>query len=188
MMKVVVVKKECTVSAVGTAENIPEVGKVNVVCAAADFVLALIAAGRGTLYSSFNKNSFSHLLIELMDGVSTYINRYDNTDPCFEYEGDCHHNMMRSFRNYKRTISTGSEGAVLTVKFEGTGFALFGETEGDAVIMVETEGEIPQKYQIRKTGSREISCCLFGLENRAHTAKITVLKGTYSVGGMEVIL
>ena len=94
---------------------------------------------------------------------------------------------MSSFRNYKRTISTGREGAALYVSFYGTGFGLFGETEGEGIISAEIDGGEAREYHFCKTGSREISCYFSGLENRSHTAKITVIKGTYSVDGMEVI-
>lgn len=147
----------------------------------------LIGAGRGALYSSYNKNSFDHLLLEPAEGSGTYITRYDNTDPCFEYEGEWEHNTMSSFRNYKRTISKGNKGAVLTVSFEGTGFALTGETEGGAVLSVETDGGKPKKSKICKTGSREISYRCGGLAKKAHTVRITVAAGTFCVDGMEVI-
>ena len=147
----------------------------------------LIGAGRGALYCSYNRNSFSNLLLEPVKGAEACIARYDDTDPCFNYEGDWEHNTMSSFRNYKRTISTGREGAVLYVSFYGTGFGLFGETEGEGTISAEIDGGEAREYSFCKTGSREISCYFSGLENRSHTAKITVIKGTYSVDGMEVI-
>lgn len=147
----------------------------------------LLGAGRGALYSSYNRNSFDHLLLEPAEGSETYVTRYDNTDPCFEYEGEWEHNTMSSFKNYKRTVSKGKEGAVLTVSFEGTGFALTGETDGEAVLSVETDGKEAQLYKVCKTGSREISYRCGGLEKKAHTVRIAVAAGTYSVDGMEVI-
>lgn len=148
----------------------------------------LIGAGRGALYCSYNRNSFSNLLLEPIEGAETYVARYDDTDPCFSYEGDWEHNTMCSFRNYKRTISTGREGAVLHIAFSGKGFGLFGETKDEGIVSVEIDGGEAENYHFCKTGSREISCYFNSLENKAHTAKITVVKGTYSVDGMEVIL
>lgn len=95
---------------------------------------------------------------------------------------------MCSFRNYRRTISTGREGAVLHIAFSGKGFGLFGETKDEGIVSVEIDGGKAENYHFCKTGSREISCYFNSLENKAHTAKITVVKGTYSVDGMEVIL
>lgn len=147
----------------------------------------LIGAGRAALYSSYNRNSFADLLIEPVEGAETYITRFDNTAACFEYMGEWEHNTMSGFRNYKRTISQGKTGAVLTVNFEGTGFALMGETDGETVLSVEIDGGGAQEYQVYKTTSREISyrCC--GLKKAVHTAKITVAAGIYCVDGMEVM-
>lgn len=100
---------------------------------------ALIGAGRAALYSSYNKNRFGDLTIEPV-GDNTYITRYDNTDACFEYEGEWEHNTMSSFKNYKRTISKGKVDSVLTVSFDGTGFALTGETGGGTVLSVSIDG------------------------------------------------
>ena len=148
---------------------------------------SLIGAGRAALYSSYNKNRFDNLSVEPIKGADTYITRYDNTDFCFEYDGEWSHNTMSSFKNYKRTISTAGEGASVTVSFDGTGFALTGETDKDTVISVEIDGGAAETRDVYKTSSRKISCRSDGLENGHHTAKITVVSGTYSVDGMEVI-
>lgn len=147
---------------------------------------ALIGAGRAALYSSYNRNSFNNLLIEPVDGAETYITRYDNTDSCFEYEGEWEHNTMSSFKNYKRTISKGQAGSSVTVSFNGTGFALTGETGADTVLSVHIDGSEAVTADVYKTGSREISCRFDGLKSGAHTAKITVVSGEYSVDGMQV--
>lgn len=147
---------------------------------------ALIGAGRAALYSSYNKNRFGDLTIEPV-GDNTYITRYDNTDACFEYEGEWEHNTMSSFKNYKRTISKGKVDSVLTVSFDGTGFALTGETGGGTVLSVSIDGGEAEIKGVYKTGSRGTSYLCSGLENTHHTAKITVAMGDYSVDGMEVI-
>lgn len=113
--------------------------------------------------------------------------RFDNTDLCFDYEGKWEHNTMSSFKNYKRTISKGEEGSSLTVKFDGTGFALTGENAAGAVISVEIDGGEAMISGVYKTGSREITYHCEGLENGTHTAKITVAAGKFGIDGMEVI-
>ena len=145
-----------------------------------------IGAGRAALYSSYNKNRFEDISI-MPVGDDVYVTRYDNTDPCFEYEGEWEHNTMSSYKNYKRTISKGSKDSVLTVSFDGTGFALTGETGAETVLSVSVDGSEAEIKGIYKTGSRETSLRIDGLENGHHTAKITVATGGYSVDGMEVI-
>ena len=144
-----------------------------------------IGAGRAALYSSYNKNRFEDISI-MPVGDDVYVTRYDNTDPCFEYEGEWEHNTMSSYKNYKRTISKGSKDSVLTVSFDGTGFALTGETGAETVLSVSVDGSEAEIKGIYKTGSRETSLRIDGLENGHHTAKITVATGAYSVDGMEV--
>ena len=148
---------------------------------------SLIGAGRAALYSSYNRNSFDNISVQPIGGAETYVTRYDNTDPCFDYGGEWEHNTMSSFKNYKRTISKGGEGSSLTVKFYGTGFALTGENAAGTVISVEIDGGEAQISGVYKTGSREIAYHCEGLEKGSHTAKITVATGSFSVDGMEVI-
>lgn len=72
------------------------------------------------------------------------------------------------------------------VRFVGTGFSLFGET-GKAVLSVVIDGGEPRSVQVCETGPREISYRCDGLTKAAHTLRITVAEGAYSVDGMEVI-
>ncbi len=151
---------------------------------------SLIGAGRAAFYSSFNRNSFDNLLVEPIDGTDTYVSRFDDTDFCFVYDGEWEHNTMSSFKNYKRTISKGKAGASVSVSFEGTGFAIFGETEAGAVISVKIDENEPFTANIYKASSREISFRYDGrhdgLKNGFHTAKITVISGEYCIDGMQV--
>lgn len=146
-----------------------------------------MGAGRAALYSAYYRNGFDNLCVEPVEGADTYIRRYDDTDACFEYEGEWDHNTMSSFKNYKRTISKGKKGASLTVNFAGTGFALTGENSRNATLAVEIDGKKTEISRVHPTGSREISYRCDGLQNMQHTAKITVTMGEYSVDGMEVI-
>lgn len=147
---------------------------------------SLMGAGRGALYSAYHRNCFSRLVIRPTADAESYITRYDNTDVCFAYEGAWEHQTATGFKHYKRTISQGKEGAVCIVRFVGTGFSLFGET-GKAVLSVVIDGGEPRSVQVCETGPREISYRCDGLAKAAHTVRITVAAGTYSVDGMEVI-
>lgn len=147
---------------------------------------SVIGAGRAALYSSYNKNRFAHILIEPM-GDDPYITRYDDTDSRFEYSGDWEHDTMSGFKNYKRTISKGKKGCSFKVCFDGKGVGIFGETEGGAVLSVETDGDEPIIRKIPKAGSREISLLVDGLENLHHTLKASVIEGEYAVDGAQVM-
>lgn len=147
---------------------------------------SLISAGRASLFSSYNKNSFDNFSAEPIEGSDTYITRYDETDPCFTFEGNWEHDLMSSFKNYKRTSSKGSEGDSFTVSFEGTGFALTGESRENCILALSVDGGEEQLITVSRTGQREISCRSEGLSEGAHTAKVTIKSGKYTVDGMQV--
>lgn len=147
---------------------------------------SLISAGRASLFSSYNKNSFDNFSAEPVEGSDTYITRYDETDQCFTFEGNWEHNLMSSFKNYKRTSSNGSEGDSFTVSFEGTGFALTGESRENCILALSVDGGEEQLITVSRTGQREISCRTEGLSEGAHTAKVTIKSGKYTVDGMQV--
>lgn len=149
---------------------------------------SMLSAGRAALYSSYNNNCFDNFSAQPVDGGESYVTRFDNSDACFAYEGEWSHNVMSSFKNYKRTISTASEGAKLTVKFNGTGIGITGENKDGGIISVEIDGsEVESAYEVLATGSRETSYFVRGLENGEHTLTITVASGAFTCDGAEVV-
>lgn len=149
---------------------------------------AMLSAGRAALYSSYNNNCFDNFTAEPIEGAETYISRFDNTDLCFTYSGEWSHDLMSSFKNYKRTISTGSEGAAVTVSFEGTGFAIGGLNKNECVITVKVDGEIvDENITVGGMGARESGYHKHGLPAGQHTAEITVVSGQFCTDMLEVI-
>ena len=147
---------------------------------------AVIGAGRAALYSSYDQNFFKFADIRALEGLP-YISRFDDTDECFEYSEGWTHKLMSGYADYKRTISTGEQGASLRINFSGTGFGLFGENSIGAVISVSVDGKlISDNYTIPKTGSREIFCHAHGFENKDHTAEIKIISGTLNVDGVQI--
>ena len=148
---------------------------------------AVSCGGRASLYSSFDKNYFDSIKVEAVDSCENYISRYDNTDWAFDYSGSWEHNTMSSFTNYKRTISTGKDGASLTFKFNGNGFALTGVNDESGKISVKVDGEvIDDGYEFENVGSREVVYALSGLEKGEHTVDVSVISGSLSIDGCEV--
>lgn len=149
---------------------------------------SIVGAGRAALYSSYNLNTFDNLVIEPTDENEIYAARYDNTASCVDYSGEWSHETMSTFKNYKRTISTGAEGSTVTLKFSGTGFSAVGMTKSDAVISVDVDGTtVENEYVVPKCGYRQSSYYLYGLENGEHTAVITVKSGTFAVDSFEIL-
>lgn len=143
------------------------------------------SAGRAALYSSYNQNFFSDIECAPLD--SPYVERFDDSDSCFEYFGDWTHNVMSSFKNFRRTISTGKKGASLELKFAGTGFSLFGETNSRAILQIKIDDVIVEKkYKVPRCASRKLSVQKNGLEKSAHKVEVKIISGTYSLDGAEI--
>ena len=145
---------------------------------------ALISAGRAALYSSYNNNCFSFVNI-LPIGESPYVTRFDDTDSCFEYQGEWKHELMSSFRSYKRTVSS-SESGSFRFTFFGSSCGIFGRNEEQCLTAISLDGNEPEEKQLPSSGDREIFCGFSGLENALHTVKVTVLSGTLNVDGAQV--
>lgn len=144
-----------------------------------------LSAGRAALYSSYNRNGFDNLVIEAADGAEPYITRFDNTHAMFTYSGDWQHETMSSFKNHKRTLSSGEAGCSLTVEFDGTGIALTGGGKG-ATVTYTIDGGEPQEYTVPVTATRGVTFLLTGLEKGHHTLQITINDGTFNVDSAEI--
>lgn len=141
-------------------------------------------AGRAAFYSSFNRNMFAHLLIE--PNGNCYVTRYDNTDLCCDYSGAWEHITTGSFANYKRTLSNGSAGAVMTVKFSGNGFAVVGENRNNAVINVKIDGKTAAEgFSVPECEARDIAYGIYGLADGLHTVEIEVVSGIFSADSVQ---
>lgn len=145
---------------------------------------ALIGAGRGALYSSYNNNYFDFIGLEPIGGAP-YAEIYDDTDDCFEYEGEWEHNLMHGFKSYKRTASIGKKGASVKVKFSGCGFGLFGENRTECRVLASVDDSITE-FDVRSCGSGEIFFGNFNLEEKEHTVKLTVLCGELLIDGIQI--
>lgn len=150
--------------------------------------LSIAGAGRAALYSSYNKNSFKNLEIEPLrsDDAYTYAERFDDTDMRFEYFGRWEHELMSSFKNYKRTLSKGTVGDSLTFKFTGRGFGIMGAQTGTSQVeMTIGDGE-QMLITPAKSKERAITCRAFDLSKGEHTVAIKVISGDFYVDGAEV--
>ena len=142
------------------------------------------SAGRAAFYSSFDRNMFVHLLIE--PNENCYVTRYDNTDLCCDYSGAWKHITTGSFANYKRTLSNGSAGAVMTVKFSGNGFAVVGENKNNAVINVKIDGKTSAEgFSVSECEARDIAYGIDGLADGVHTVEIEVVSGVFSADSVQ---
>ncbi len=144
--------------------------------------------GRCALYSSYHRNLFRRLSVKPTSrGGGFSVIRKDDTDFCFSYEGPWRHDCMSSFKNYMRTVSSGSEGARLFLDFDGTGFLIFGGSEEEPLVEISVDGKLVcPEFTVKKTSGREISCPVMNLERGHHRAEIRVLSGEFRVDGVDI--
>lgn len=144
------------------------------------------SAGRAALYSSYDRNSFDELEVAPAENADPYISRVDNTDLAFNYSGEWVHDTMSGFRNYKRTLSTGTAGCSLTVDFNGTGIALLGGGKG-STLKWSVDGGEEQEYTFGKSTLRKAHFMVNGLESGEHRLTVTVVDGNYNVDSAQVM-
>lgn len=147
------------------------------------------SAGRAALYSSYNNCCFHNINIEATDDIQPYVNKLDNFDIAFTYSPDgWEHNTMDSFKNYRRTVSKGIEGAFAEVKFSGTGLLLTGVQSKDCVISVEIDGDVTEEnHAVPVTSNRQSIYAARGLEDGRHTLKFTVKSGECTIDAAQVL-
>lgn len=150
--------------------------------------LSIASAGRAALYSSYNKNSFKNLSIEPLgsDDAYTYAERFDDTDMRFEYFGNWEHELMSSFKNYKRTLSKGTVGDSLIFRFTGSGFGIMGAQIGTSQVEMTIDDGEQMLITPAKSKERAITCRAFDLSEGEHTVAIKVISGDFYVDGAEV--
>jgi len=148
---------------------------------------AVLGAGRAALYSSHHQNYFEQVAITPIEGVKVAIGRYDDTDELFTYDGTWEHVVMSSFRDYRRTLSVGSAGAVCCLRFSGTGFGLMGKNEKGSVEITIDGRCVEDAYTLPVAGNREHFYLVTGLPEGAHEVELRVLSGKVCVDGAEVL-
>jgi len=150
-------------------------------------------SGRIALYSDYQNNCFDNLKVTA-EGGSYSIMRYDNLDPSIEYsEGSnnkddegWYFETMCSYKNYGRTLSTGSEGDsfTITLRDDASYIAFIGKTK-DAVIAVKADDTaITESLTLPASSERQASARI-ALPEGTKTVTVTVLGGTFCLDAVE---
>lgn len=147
---------------------------------------AVLSAGRAAYFSSYNNNCFDNFKAESLDNVGSEIVRYDDMDDLVNYNGSWAFTTTGSYKSFNRTCSKGSAGAIVSFSFEGTGFAITGDSAKNAKLNVTVDGNTVEVTTL-KSGTREISYYKYGLESGTHTVEIQVQDGSYKLDGIEIM-
>ncbi len=149
---------------------------------------SLLGAGRAAYFSSYNNNCFDNFKAEVIDDIGAYVERFDDMDKLMSYSGSWNFTTTGSWKNFNRTNSKGSEGAIASFSFTGTGFTVFGDNNKGSELEITVDGTVVNDDFITvKSGSREVSYYKYGLEDGKHTVQIKVLSGSYNIDGVEIV-
>ena len=148
---------------------------------------SLLGAGRAAYFSSYNNNCFDNFKAEAVDDIDPYITRYDDMSGFITNSGTWEYSTTGSYKCLHRTSSKAKEGATAAFTFNGTGFAVNGASSKDVVLSVKVDGNvIGDEITTIKSGDRELSYYLYGLDSGEHNVEITVKSGTYTIDSIEI--
>lgn len=138
---------------------------------------AVPSAGCGALCSSFEKNYFTFL--KVTPGDRPFAEFINDTDCRISYMGSWRHELMGSFKNYRRTHSVGDAGAAAEISFEGDSVSVAGQTEG-CTVEISCEGS-RETVSCGKTDYRECVYCRSGYGIGEHKLTLKVTEGSFDL-------
>lgn len=139
---------------------------------------SFVNSGRAALYSDYYNNKFRNINI-YPKSEKYYVKRYSAADFAPENYKNLTYDFCTTFKNYKRILFKASE---FEFDFNGKGFCISGYNEEDSKADVIIDGK-DYKLPIKKSGYRETSLFVSGLENTNHRVKIT---GNLSFDSVEI--
>lgn len=153
---------------------------------------SFINSGRAALYSSYNNNCFDNVLVTAADGAD-YIERIDNFNSCIAYSDGSnvedgngwYFNTMCSYKNFERTLASGSKSDSFTFTYNGGDFALIANGEG--IISITIDGGETENVNISCDNNREAVYASAALAEGEHTVTVKIFSGTMSLDAIEIM-
>lgn len=140
-------------------------------------------SGRVSIGSGLYKNIFRKLRISSIDGFAPVVKRLDDHDEAITYGGEWERKIAQSYIHFNRTLSKSVSESYFEFEFEGSGFAVIGETE-EAEIKVYDNGEFIESAKAYKTMPRQCSYSKALLKGR-HKIRLAVQSGSLTVDAVE---
>lgn len=153
---------------------------------------ATINSGRAAIYSDYQNNYYRNLIIDKIDDAY-YVRRIDDMDSSIIYskgsseepecEGIWYFQTLSSFKNYNRTLTTGTLGCEMCFAFRGIEFALIGLCE-NATINVCIDN-VETRIECNTSDYRQCFYCSDALSDTTHTVRIAVQSGAIHLDAIE---
>ncbi|MBQ7014220.1 MAG: hypothetical protein IJN11_09965 [Oscillospiraceae bacterium] len=150
-----------------------------------------VRSGRAWLQSAYEANRFQQLSITPLptpilpycyriDALSPWVRYAKNEDAAWALEG------MAPYQFFNRTFAKGEKGAVMELRFYGTGISVLGVAE-DLAYRIHMDGKVyAESHVVDKSLHREAIYSVDGLNEGWHTMRLTILKGSLSLDALEI--
>ncbi|MBU5423424.1 bacterial Ig-like domain-containing protein [Cellulomonas hominis] len=145
-----------------------------------------VLSGRVALLSGIANTQYDDLSIAPIDGLSWHAEKIDDADARISYPAGFAFSQA-GYAHLNRTLHVLSAGRSFVLTAAGTGFNLTGAT-GAARLSVVVDDQPAREVAVGATGDRQTSYWLRGLTDEEHTIRVTVVSGTYTLDGVDVLL
>lgn len=140
-------------------------------------------SGRVSIGSGLYKNIFRKFRTSRLNGFAPVVTRLDDHDPAITYGGEWDRMIAQGYIHFNRTLSRSVSESFFEFEFEGSGFAVIGETE-EAEINVYDNGEPVESAKVKKSVPRQCSYSK-KLTRGKHKIKLAVQSGSLTVDAVE---
>lgn len=150
---------------------------------------ATYTSGRVSIFSGLANNTFDNLSVEPVNGASNYVSKTDALSDSVSYSGDWALMAGDSYNYNNRTKAVSSaSGAFFSTSFSGTGVNLVSGSSKECKVKIEIDGKtVEASKNLPACGSRQTSYSVSGLEDKAHSIKVTVLSGEFTLDTVESV-
>lgn len=140
-------------------------------------------SGRVSIGSGLYKNIFRKFRTSRLDGFAPIVKRLDDHDPAIVYGGEWDRRIAQGYIHFNRTLSVSVSESCFEFEFEGSGFAVIGETK-EAEIKIYDNGELTETARVQKSAPRQCSYSK-KLSDGKHKIKLAVQFGNLTVDAVE---
>ncbi len=145
-----------------------------------------VMSGRVALLSGIANTQYDDLSITPIDGLSWHAEKIDDADSRISYPGGFAFSQA-GYAHLNRTLHVLSAGRSFALTASGTGFNLNGATAA-ARLSVVVDDQPAREVAVGATGDRQTSSWLRGLADEEHTIQVSVLSGTFTLDGVDVLV
>ncbi|MDE5742311.1 MAG: glycosyl hydrolase family 59 [Oscillospiraceae bacterium] len=140
-------------------------------------------SGRVSIGSGLYKNIFRKFRTARLTGFAPVIKRLDDHDAAIVYGGEWERKIAQGYIHFNRTLSKSVFESYFEFEFEGSGFAVIGETE-EAEIEVYDNGKLVESAGVQKALPRQCSYSK-SLAKGKHSIRLAVRSGSLTVDAVE---